>query len=89
MVSFAFHRQLKGYGLTTAKILYHLPDHPAVLQNYVWQDYDLAPAFPELHKFLAFWRDKLEGALHSVTVSHSGLIKPAELRAVAQEFRIH
>jgi uncharacterized protein Usg len=89
MVSNAFRRQLAGYGLTTASILYHLPDHPAFLQNYIWQDYDLAPVFPELNKFLAFWREKLDGALHSVTVSHDGLIKPAELRAVAQEFRIH
>ncbi|OCC06619.1 hypothetical protein BA190_02845 [Labrys sp. WJW] len=89
MVSVAFRRQLEGYGLTTANILYRLPDHPALLQAYVWQEYDLAPAFPELHKFLGFWRDKLEGALHSVTVCHSGLIKPAELRAIGQEFRIH
>ena len=89
MVSVAFRRQLEGYGLTTANILYRLPDHPAVLQTYVWQEYDLAPVFPELHKFLAFWRDKLEGALHSVSVSHSRLIKPAELRAVGQEFYIH
>ena len=89
MVSVAFRLQLAGYGLTTANILYRLPDHPALLQAYVWQEYDLAPAFPELQRFLAFWRDKLEGALHSVTVSHSGLIKPAELRAVGQEFRIH
>jgi len=89
MVSVAFRRQLEGYGLTTANILYRLPDHPALLQAYVWQEYDLAPVFPELHRFLAFWRDKLEGPLHSVTVSHSGLIKPAELRAIGQEFHIH
>ncbi|QEN87143.1 hypothetical protein FZC33_12755 [Labrys sp. KNU-23] len=89
MVSVAFRRQLEGYGLTTANILYRLPDHPALLQAYVWQEYDLAPAFPELHRFLAFWRDKLEGPLHSVTISHSGLIKPAELRTIGQEFRIH
>lgn len=89
MVSVAFRRQLEGYGLTTANILYHLPDHPSLLQNYVWQDYDLAPAFPELKKFLAFWRDKLDGTLHSVTVSHNGLIRPCEVRTVSQEFRLH
>ena len=60
-----FLRQLAGYGLTTAEILYHLPDHPSLLQSYVWQDYDLAPAFPILSKFLKFWRDTLEGGLHS------------------------
>lgn len=29
--------QLKGYGVTTAHILYRMPDHPAILQTYVWQ----------------------------------------------------
>ena len=89
MESVAFRRQMAGYGLTTASILYRLPDHPSLLQTYIWQDYDLAPRFPELNRFLEFWRNKIEGALHSVTVSHSGLIKPAELRTVEGEFRVH
>lgn len=89
MVSVEFRRQFDGYGLTTANILYRLPDHPSLLQTYIWQNYDLSPRFPELNSFLAFWRDKIEGALHSVVVSHSKLIKPAELRAVAGEFRLH
>jgi uncharacterized protein Usg len=89
MVSKDFFRQLQGYGLTTATIFYHLPDHPAVLQSYVWQEYDVAPAFPVLKTFLEFWRSTLEGRLHSVTVAHSRLIKPAELRAVNGEFHLH
>jgi uncharacterized protein Usg len=89
MVSLAFHRQLEGYGLTTANIFYHLPDHPGLLQSYVWQDYDLAPVFPELNKFLQFWRDKLDGALHSVQVSHNGLIGKADLRAIRQDVLLH
>jgi uncharacterized protein Usg len=82
-------RQLAGYGLTTAGILYRLPDHPSILQEYVWQDYDLAPRFPELNRFLAFWQAKLEGALYRVRVSHQALIRPAELRAVGGEFRLN
>ena len=78
-----------GYGLTTAEILYRLPDHPAILQSYVWQDYDETPTFPALNKFLAFWHDKLDGALHSVRVGHAKLIRPVELRAVGAEFRLH
>ncbi len=87
-VSPDFIRQLAGYGLTTAEILYHLPDHPKLLQTYVWQDYDLAPAFPVLTKFLKFWRETLDGAVHSVRVGHSGLIRPAELAMVGTEFRL-
>ena len=89
MVSRDFSRQLEGYGLTTARILYRCPDHPWLLQTYVWQEYDLFPAFPTLQKFLAFWQETLEGPLHSVMVAHSRLIKPAELRSVNGEFRLH
>lgn len=89
MVSEDFRRQVEGYGLTTARILYRRPDHPWLLQTYVWQEYDLCPKFPMLHRFLAFWRQKLDGPLHSVCVAHSRLIKPAELRAVDGEFRLH
>ena len=84
-----FKRQLAGYGLTTAQILYRRPDHKWLLQTFVWQNYDLFPKFPELQRFLAFWVDKLEGPLHSVMVAHSRLIKPAELRAIDGEFRVN
>jgi uncharacterized protein Usg len=73
-------RQLNDYRLTTAEILYHLPDHPALLQTYIWQDYDLAPRFPELRRFLAFWEKNLDGPLHSVQVANIPIIKPAETR---------
>ena len=89
MASHDFKRQLAGYGLTTAQILYRRPDHPWLLQTYIWQDYDLFPKFPELQRFLAFWTEKLEGPLHSVMVAHSRLIKPAELKAIGGEFRLH
>jgi uncharacterized protein Usg len=89
MASIDFQKQLAGYGLTTANILYRRPDHPWLLQTFVWQAYDLCPAFPELQRFLDFWRKSLEGDLHSVTVAHSKMIKPAELRAIDGVFRLH
>ena len=74
--------QLRDYRLTTARIYYHLPDHPAVLQTYVWQEYDRAPKFPELRRFLTFWRHSLEGKLHSVDVASVSLIQPSGWRHV-------
>lgn len=87
-VSPGFLKLLGGYGLTTAEILYHMPDHPAFLQTFVWQDYDIAPEFPCLIRFLDFWRKELDGALHSVRVGHSKLLKPAEL-TLRTEFGLH
>jgi uncharacterized protein Usg len=73
---------VEGFGLTTAQIIYHLPDNRVLLQEFLWQQYDLFPAFPELSKFLAFWEEKIEGPLHSVTVAHARLIRPTELSAL-------
>jgi uncharacterized protein Usg len=84
-----FRKQVLGYGLTTAEIVYRRPDHHWLLQTYVWQDYDLFPSFPALHDFLAIWEKSLEGQLFAVTVAHSKLIKPAELRAIEGVFRLH
>jgi uncharacterized protein Usg len=80
---------LRGYRLTTAEILYHMPDHPAVLQSFIWQELDLAPKFPILNRFLNFWRDNLEGKLHSVRIASRGLISPAELKHAGGEFTLH
>jgi uncharacterized protein Usg len=88
-VSTDFRKRVLGYGLTTAEIVYRCPDRHWLLQTYVWQDYDMFPNFPALKDFLAFWQEKLEGPLFSVTVAHSKLIKPAELRAVDGVFRLH
>lgn len=85
----ALDLQLRDYRLTTAEILYHLPDHPDLLQSYTWQDYDLAPEFPILKKFLDFWAHNLDGKLHSVQVASLQLIKPAELRYADALLTLH
>lgn len=81
--------RLRGYRLTTAEILYRLPDHPVMLQAFIWQDLDIAPRFPVLNKFLHFWQSSLDGKLHSVRVAARGLISDAELKLVGDEFALH
>ncbi len=61
--------QLRGYRLATAEIVYHLPDHPGILQSFVWQQYDLAPEFPRLRRFVEWWEAHLDGRIHSVRVA--------------------
>ena len=84
-----FRAQLTGFSLTTAEILYRMPDHPSLLQTYVWQEYDIHPSFPRLKYFLDFWSRNLDGKLYRVTVAHKRLITPAELRLVGAEIALH
>ena len=81
--------QLRGYRLTTAEILYHLPDHPSLLQSYIWQQHDLAPEFPELRRFLDFWSRNLDGKLHSVRLSCPPVIRSSQFRFAKTELRLH
>ncbi|MGF1561485.1 MAG: usg protein [Geminicoccaceae bacterium] len=80
---------MRDYRLTTAEILYHLPDHPSLLQSFVWQHMDIAPKFPVLRKFLDFWEHSIEGKLHSVTISSAKLIQPAKFRHIEGLTQVH
>ena len=89
MTDLHFARQVRGYSLTTAEILYRLPDHPSLLQSYLWQDYDLAPRFPKLKGFLDFWSDNLDGDLYKIRVAHRKLLSPTEFSFIDGDFRVH
>ncbi|MEM6666227.1 MAG: aspartate-semialdehyde dehydrogenase [Pseudomonadota bacterium] len=89
MVDPDFEKAVQGYGLTTANILYRMPDHRSLVQEFIWQHHDLAPKFPELRAFLEFWTETLDGPIHSVQVAHKTLIAPQEWRTVSGEFRVH
>ena len=89
MADRAFECQLQGWSMTTAEIMYHIPDYHDILQTFIWQDYDLAPKFPRLIKFLDFWTHNLDGPLASIRVAHASIVRPAEMRYVGQEWRLH
>lgn len=84
-----FLARMQGAGLLTTEILYHIPDHKALLQSFTWQTVDQAPDFPRLHRFLDHWRREIEAVIHSIRIAHSDWVGPAELRRVDGEWRVH
>lgn len=79
---------LMGWRLTTAKIIYHMPDCPDLLNWFLWQQFDNSPRFPKLNAFLKWWDANLDGKVHSVVVSVRGLITAADLQYIGSEFRL-
>lgn len=79
-----FAQQLAGKRLTTAEVIYYMPDHPALLQRFVWQTMDEAPDYPRVQRFLVFWRREIEAVIHSVTIAARGIVAPARLE-IAQD----
>lgn len=75
-----FTPQLQGQRLTTAEVLYYMPEHPKLLQSFTWQTLDLAPEYPRIQKFLGFWRREIDAVIHSVSITAQGLVSPARIR---------
>ena len=75
-----FETQLKGGRLTTAEVLYYMPDHPKLLQSFMWQTLDVAPEYPRVHSFLDYWRKEIQAVIHSVRLSTVGIVTPAKVR---------
>lgn len=82
-------RLLAGERLTTANILYYMPDSPLLLQEFIWQTLDLAPEYPRIHRFLDFWRREIDAVIHSVSVGSHGLVAPARLTVARELGRLH
>lgn len=72
--------RLRGWRLATAEVIYYLPDHPSLLQSFVWQTLDLAPRYPRIHRFLEFWRREIDAVIHSVQVASGETLAPAPVR---------
>ncbi len=84
-----FEKQFNDFRLTTAEILYHMPDAYHLLQTFIWQKLDKVPDFPALHDFLEYWERNLDGKLHSVRIAQARVIHPGEVRNVDGEFLLH
>lgn len=84
-----FSRQLRGERLTTTEVIYYMPDHPMLLQRFLWQTLDLPPEFPKVHQFLIFWRREIDAVIHSVTCSAAGLVSPAKLEVAKAIATLH
>ena len=84
----SFEKQLAGYSLATAKISYYFPDYPHVVNPnwFLWQEYDVWPAFPRLMMFLEYWKHEIEGPIHQVVVTHNKLLKPTEIKILKTEY---
>lgn len=84
-----FAAQLSGHRLTTAEVLYYMPDHPSLVQSFLWQTQDLATRYPRLIRFLDFWRAEIDAVIHTVRIAHRGLIGPAEWSRADIELRLN
>ena len=71
-----FERRLQGARLLTAEVLYYMPDHPSLLQTFMWQFLDEA-------------RREVEAVIHSVRIASGEPLSPPGWRKVDGLIRMH
>lgn len=74
--------RLQGWRLSTLEVLYYMPDHPQLLQSFVWQTLDLAPRYPRVHEFLDFWKREIDAVIHSVRLASGETLAPGRINSV-------
>ncbi|HYZ21018.1 MAG TPA: Usg family protein [Rhodopila sp.] len=87
-------RQLTGWRQTTAEILYRMPDHPTLVQTFLWQDMDRCHddpqlTYPRLRRFCEWWNATLDGPIVQVRVAGAHVVTAGELRHVGAEVALH
>lgn len=84
-----FERQLRDYRLTTVDLTYRMPDHPDLLQSFLWQCLDVPPSFPAVERFLAFWRHSIEARLHCVRIVYAAPLTDGRWSRVEELRTLH
>jgi uncharacterized protein Usg len=55
--------------VVTLSILYWMPDHTHILQEFIWQTADISPEYPRVHKFLNYWHNNIEAVISEVNIA--------------------
>lgn len=52
-----------GFELVTTKVLYRMPDHPSVLNTFIWRTHDQPPALLRVRAFIDHWQAEIEAQI--------------------------
>lgn len=77
-----------GFELVTTEVLYRMPDHPRVLNTFVWQTYDRPPALPRVQAFIHHWQAEIEAQIAQVRIACASLLQPRDLLHIDGVWRI-
>lgn len=75
---------MKGYRHVTLNVVYYMPDHRSLLNEFIWQTLDLRPSYPRVQQFLSHWRREIDAVIKEVLLSDSDLGEAPKYRRVAE-----
>ena len=74
----------KGYSLVTVNVIYFLPDHRSLLNEFMWQTVDLQPKYPRVMKFLNYWKEHIDAVIKEIQLADSRSMKPRSFSRIEE-----
>jgi uncharacterized protein Usg len=75
---------VKGYSVVTVNVVYFLPDHRSLVNEFLWQTLDLQPKYPRVIRFLDFWQREIDAIIREIQLADSSGLQPRHFRSVAE-----
>ena len=54
---------IRRWTLATVQVIYHIPDHIHILNEFSWQTKDRLPEYTRIHEFLDYWDKHIDGPI--------------------------
>ena len=54
---------IRKWTLATVQVIYHIPDHIHILNEFSWQTKARVPEYPRIHEFLDYWDKHIDGPI--------------------------
>jgi len=75
-----FSRMLNGYHYVSVNVIYYMPDHQNLINEFIWTTLDIKPKYPRIKKFLDYWEAEIEGKIKQVILVDGKPFQLAEWR---------
>lgn len=85
----SFYQQLNdNFRLASILVVYRLPDHHSILQEFFWQTLDNPNGYPRMMKFINYWIEHIEAPIHSVKIANTEIISPNNFESVSKYYEL-
>ena len=77
---------IRRWTLATVQVIYHIPDHIHLLNEFSWQTKDRVPEYPRIHEFLDYWDKHIDGPIKEAYIyAH----EESKIRHVDRRFKFN
>ena len=59
---------LRKWTVATVQVVYYIPDHLHIVNEFMWQTQDQLPEYPRITRFLDYWDKHIDGPIKEVYI---------------------